>query len=430
MAGRGDLTSPGASTPPQPPGRRPPASPGDLAEVTARFCALLHAAGAPVSPERAGRLARAVQLASPYTVDELYWLARVTLVAGLSDVAVFDRVFAQVFGGLVDPADWRGNAPPPAPVNAGAPGPQPPPETVPPGPPGPVRRDGPPRSRMSERANEERPDSDGDESRDSETLVVLAAESAEERLRSREFSTLTDSELAALRALSEKLVLVTPSRRSRRSSRHRSGDRLDLRATLRRSRRTGGEPVYAIRRRSRPKPRRLVAICDVSGSMEQFSRAYLTLLLATVRSAGSRAEAFVFATRLTRLTRQLRLSSPDVALERAGRKAPDWSGGTRIGQALKEFNDSFGRRGVARGAVVVVVSDGWERSGTDVITREMARLSRLAHKIVWVNPRKAALGYAPLAGGMAAALPYVDRFVSGHNLAAFDEVLEAVRSAR
>ncbi len=430
MAGRGDLTSPGASTPPQPPGRRPPVSPGDLAEVAARFCALLHAAGAPVSPERAGRLARAVQLASPYTVDELYWLARVTLVAGLSDVAVFDRVFAQVFGGLVDPADWRGNAPPPAPVNAGAPGPQPPPETVPPGPPGPVRRDGPPRSRMSERANEERPDSDGDESRDSETLVVLAAESAEERLRSREFSTLTDSELAALRTLSEKLVVATPSRRSRRSARHRSGDRLDLRATLRRSRRTGGEPVYAIRRRSRPKPRRLVAICDVSGSMEQFSRAYLTLLLATVRSAGSRAEAFVFATRLTRLTRQLRLSSPDVALERAGRKAPDWSGGTRIGQALKEFNDSFGRRGVARGAVVVVVSDGWERSDTDAIAREMARLSRLAHKIVWVNPRKAALGYAPLAGGMAAALPYVDRFVSGHNLAAFDEVLEAVRSAR
>ena len=161
--------------------------------------------------------------------------------------------------------------------------------------------------------------------------------------------------------------------------------------------------------------------------MEQFARAYLTLLLATVRSPGSRAEAFVFATRLTRLTNALRDSSPDLALQRAGREAPDWSGGTRIGEALKSFNDGFGRRGMARGAVMLIVSDGWERSDTAILSQEMARLSRLAHRVVWVNPRKAAPGYAPLAGGMAAALPYVDRFVSGHNLEAFDEVLDAIR---
>lgn len=403
--------------------------PGDLADVTARFCALLHAAGVPVSPERAGRLARAVLVASPYSVDELYWLARVTLVASPSDIATFDRVFAQVFGGLVDPAETRGQTPPPT-VNQGAPGPHAPPATLPGGPSGPTRHDDPPQPRMSERRNDENPDRDGDETRDSATLVLIAAESAEERLRNRDFSTLTASELAVLRTLSQRLVVATPTRRTRRSSRHHSGDRLDLRATLRRSRRTGGEPVHAVHRLARARPRRLVVICDVSGSMEQFSRAYLTLLLATVRSAGSRAEAFVFATRLTRLTRQLRSSSPDVALELAGHKAPDWSGGTRIGRALKEFNDDFGRRGVARGAVVVVVSDGWERSDADLIGQEMARMSRLAHRIVWVNPRKAALGYAPLAAGMAAALPHVDRFVSGHSLTAFDEVLEAVRSAR
>ena len=157
--------------------------------------------------------------------------------------------------------------------------------------------------------------------------------------------------------------------------------------------------------------------------MAQYSRAYLQLLWTGV---SSKAEAFVFATRLTRLTPTLRGVSPDVALERAGRKAPDWSGGTRIGEALKAFNDRWGRRGLARGAVVLILSDGWDTGDPDVLAREMERLHRLAYRIVWVNPRKAAPGYEPVVGGMAAALPFVDAFLSGHSLAAMDEVLEAM----
>jgi len=398
----------------------------DLADVVARFAALLHAAGVPVGPDRAGRLATGIAISTPYSVDELYWLARVTLVGGPGEIAVFDRVFAQVFGGLVDPADFRGQTPPVS-VRAGAPGPQRRPESGPPSLDAAARRDGRLQSRLSERSGGDQSDPKGRDQ--SESLVLLAATSAEERLRNKDFSAFSPAELEALRSLVARVAVAPPPRRSRRASQHRRGDRLDVRATLRRSRRSGGEPLVAVRRRLRSRPRRLVAICDVSGSMEQFARVYLTLLLAAVRTPGSRAEAFVFATRLTRLTRALRVSSPDLALELAGRTAPDWSGGTRIGEALKAFNDGFGRRGMARGAVVLVVSDGWERSDTALVAQEMARLSRLAFRVVWVNPRKAAPGYAPLAGGMAAALPYVDRFVSGHNLAAFDEVLEAVRSA-
>ena len=150
-----------------------------------------------------------------------------------------------------------------------------------------------------------------------------------------------------------------------------------------------------------------MVICDISGSMEPYARAYLQLLHSAV--GGARAEAFVFATRLTRLTKVLHAGNPDHALHRAGQAAPDWSGGTRIGQALEAFNERYGRRGMARGAVVVIVSDGWERDDPALLGREMERLHRLAHRVIWVNPRKAAPGYEPAVGGMAAALPHVDR---------------------
>ncbi len=397
----------------------------DLAEVVARFAALAHAAGIPIGPDRAGRLASAIAVASPYRVDELYWLARITLTANPSEITIFDRVFSQVFAGVVDFADFRGQTPPPVSIHRNNSTNQSPPTNRSSPTPQAGRRNGPPQLRTQQ--PREPAESDQAKTEQSESPVLLAAGSPEERLRARDFASFDADELELLRELAAKVAVSAPLRRSRRASRQRSGDRLDVRATLRRSRRSGGEPFVAVRRRARSRPRRLVAICDVSGSMEQFARAYLTLLLATVRSPGSRAEAFVFATRLTRLTRALRDSSPDLALQRAGREAPDWSGGTRIGEALKAFNDGFGRRGMARGAVVLIVSDGWERSDTALLAEEMARLSLLAYRVVWVNPRKAARGYAPLAGGMAAALPYVDRFVSGHNLEAFDEVLDAIR---
>ncbi|MDQ2728755.1 MAG: VWA domain-containing protein, partial [Actinomycetota bacterium] len=199
---------------------------------------------------------------------------------------------------------------------------------------------------------------------------------------------------------------------------------VDLRASLRRAQRTGGDPARLQRRRHRSRPRRLVLLCDISGSMESYSRAYLQLLLGAVDATS--AEAFVFATRLTRITRSLHATNPDAALERAGRAAPDWAGGTRIGEAIKAFNDRYGRRGMARGAVVVVLSDGWDRGDAALLGQEMGRLRRLAHRVIWVNPRRASNQYRPLTAGMDAALPHVDTFLSGHSVAALDEVLAAI----
>lgn len=168
-------------------------------------------------------------------------------------------------------------------------------------------------------------------------------------------------------------------------------------------------------------------MADVSGSMEPYARVYLHLMRGAVQAL--RAEAFVFATRLTRLTRALAATNADVAYGRALEAAPDWSGGTRIGRALRTFLDEYGRRGMARGAVVVIVSDGWEIESPDLVGESMQRLSRLAHHLIWVNPRKAAQSYEPLVGGMAAALPYVDTFVSGHSVRALEEVMDAIRNA-
>jgi uncharacterized protein with von Willebrand factor type A (vWA) domain len=351
-------------------------------------------------------------LATPATNPELYWVARITLLADHTHIEVFDRVFAQIFGGIVDPADFRGDqAPPPA---TGAPG-----ETRP-------QRPGPDNRSAQTTQREPRPSAlgDGGDNDPAEQETLAAVLSADEHLRNKDFGTLTPDELSRLRALTGRMAFATPPRRSRRRIRSPHGQELDVRATLRRARRTGGEPLVAVARRHRSRPRRLVLIADISGSMEPYTRAYLQLLMSGVD--GARAEAFVFATRLTRLTRALRGVIPTVALERAGRAAPDWSGGTQIGEAVKAFNDEHGRRGLGRGAVVVVLSDGWDCGDPEVLSREMARLRRLAFRVVWVNPRKATPGYAPLTRGMAAALPHVDSFVSGHSLAAFDEVLDAI----
>jgi uncharacterized protein len=383
----------------------------DLAEVAGRLGHLLHAAGVPVTPERSGRFAAALALAFPTTTSALYWAARVTLVSDQTQLATFDRVFAQVVGGGIDPAAARGDPanPPTSPLRPGER--RPPSSGQQPGAAG--RSPGPDPNPVGPAGAAE----DGRE-------TVLAAVSSQERLRAKDFASLTPEEHLRLRTLLARLALAPPPRRARRHARDRRGPRLDLRATLARAHRTGGDPVTAVRRRRRTRPRRLVLLCDVSGSMEPYARAYLQLLHSAV--GGARAEAFVFATRLTRLTRALETRQPDAALQRAGQLAPDWSGGTRIGAAVKSFTDGFGRRGMARGAVVVIVSDGWERDDPALLGQEMERLSRLAYRIVWVNPRQASPRYAPLVGGMAAALPYVDAFVSGHSAAALDEVLAAI----
>ena len=205
-----------------------------------------------------------------------------------------------------------------------------------------------------------------------------------------------------------------------------------MRRTLRGSLRTGGDPIRLARRSRRIVRRRLVLLCDISGSMEPYARAYLQFLTCAAQGGDrhTRSEAFVFATRLTRLTRALHSRNPERAIQRAAATAPDWSSGTRIGDALKSFNDRHGRRGMARGAVVVILSDGWERGDPALVGREMERLSRLAYRIVWVNPRVAASGFVPRAGGMAAALPWCDALVSGHTLEALEEVVDAIGARR
>ena len=222
-----------------------------------------------------------------------------------------------------------------------------------------------------------------------------------------------------------RLELATPLRLTRRYEKGRHGERVDLRRTLRGSLRTGGDPIRLARRRRRVARRRLVMLCDISGSMEPYARAYLQFLTSAAGS-GPHAEAFVFATRLTRLTRALATGSPERALQAAAAAAPDWSSGTRIGEALRAFNDRHGRRGMARGAVVVILSDGWERGDPSLVGREMERLARLAHRIVWVNPRAGADTFSVQSRGMVAALPHCDALVSGHSFEALGEVAEAI----
>ncbi len=384
----------------------------DLAALAGHFGARLRGAGIAVTPERAGTFARAVLLTEAATLPELYWCARVTLVSRLEEVAAFDTAFWAVFGGRADPVGERGdpNAPAlPPPATAprataanGAP--------VPPAGPAGGARHG--------------LDWTGQQPGSGRAVAVPGLASDEERLASRDFAELDREQLARLRGAMSALLRATPTRLSRRTRRHRRGSHLDLRATLRRSRRSGADPVRRLRRRRRPRPRRLILLLDISGSMEPYAQAYLQLLHCAART--SRAEGFTFATRLTRLTRLLRSATPAAALERAGRAAPDWSGGTRIGPALQAFLDRYGRRGLAHGAVVLVVSDGWERGDPALVGAQMARLARLAHRVVWVNPRKAAEGFQPLAGGMAAALPYCDALVSGHSLEAMAEVARAL----
>ncbi|GAB2987284.1 VWA domain-containing protein [Amycolatopsis acidiphila] len=361
----------------------------DLAVLAARFGAALRAQGVAVGADRSARFAQAILLVRPRTPAELYRCALATLVSTPDEIEVLERVFAAVFGTDGDPADFRGDRPNEAVV-----------------------------------AGEDRQVSAGTAKDGREREVEIpAAGSATERLAARDFADLDPGELALLRDLMRRFRIATPLRRSRRKRAAPGGRRVDMRETLRGARRSGGEPVVLRRWVPREKPRKLVVLCDISGSMEAHARAMLQLLVCA--NLGARAEVFTFATRLTRLTRAL-AGSPAKAMRQAGEEAPDWSGGTRIGAALKEFLDSYGARGMARGAVVVIISDGWETGGTDKLAGQMARLSRLAHRVVWVNPRTAKPGYRPLVGGMAAVWPYCGAVVSAHRLDALDALLAAV----
>jgi uncharacterized protein len=215
------------------------------------------------------------------------------------------------------------------------------------------------------------------------------------------------------------------SRRQKRSKGNRATRRPDIRRTVRQALRTEGMPINRAFLEPAKKPRRLVLVLDVSGSMESYARALLRFGQAAVIGRG-RVEVFALGTRLTRLTRELSSRDPDRALEQAAARVIDWSGGTRLGEGMREFNDRWAIRGMGRGAVVVVLSDGWDRGDPAVLGEQMERLKRVTFRLVWVNPLKAAPGYAPLARGMAAALPHVDEFIEGHSLASLTELAHIV----
>jgi len=344
------------------------------------FAGALRAAGLDVPVDSVAAFMEALG-----AVDSVYWSGRATLVRRPEDIAVYDDVFGSF---------WLGESPAAA---------------------------GPEHEHIvdveSAGDDELADDVDG-------ASVVAVRYSPRETLRHKDFATYSPDEFAEARRLMADVRLAGALRRSRRvRPSRRDGGRPDVRRTVRSALRTGAEPV---RRRSLERarrPRRVVLLCDVSGSMEPYSRALLRFLHAAV-AGRARVEAFVFATRLTRITRQLAWRDPDRALARAGAAVADWSGGTRLGAVLGDFNAHWGD--VARGAVVVVLSDGWDRGDPTALTSELERLRRRAHRIVWVNPLKASPEYAPLARGMAAALPYVDDFVEGHSLAAMEQLVEVI----
>lgn len=264
----------------------------------------------------------------------------------------------------------------------------------------------------------------GDDQDDSDETITVRF-SAVETLRHKDFAEYSPEELQLAQELMSKLRLAGPPRQSFRQRPRRRGSRPDLRRTVRASLRSGGEPVRRLWLDNDERLRRLVLLLDISGSMEPYARALLRFVQAAV-AGRQKVEAFAIGTRLTRLTRELNSRDPDRALSQASLRVQDWSGGTRLGECLRSFNDAWGVRGMARGAIVVVLSDGWDRGDPTVLADQMERLHRVSHRLIWVNPLKVSPGYAPLARGMAAALPHVDHFVEGHSVAALDELARVI----
>lgn len=330
-----------------------------------------------------GRIHDFCQAASLLSDGDLYWAGRGTLVARRDDIPVYDRVFASFFG-------------------------------MPPVPPPDSQR--PPEKQQVKGGEDTGQQGEENTPQDSEPEVMLASEI--EILKQKSFARCSHEELLMLAELMQRVALAVPKRRTRRREKSRSGSP-DLRRTIRRSFRTGGEPIERYWRERRVQPRRLVLFLDVSGSMASYSRALLVFAYAALR-ADPRWEAFAFGTRLTRLTRVLGPRDPDEAMQAAAAEVFDWDGGTRIGESLKRFLETDTQ--LARGAVVIICSDGLEVGDPGVLAAQMARLRRLAYKIIWLNPLKEDPAYEPLARGMAACLPYIDLFVSGHNLASLESL--------
>ncbi len=351
------------------------------------FGRVLREVGLEVGPGRVADALRGIDAVDLTRQEDVYFALRQTLVTRHDELELFDRAFNA----------WFLRAPVLPPVR-----------TVQ----GPLHQ---------EKTGESLSDSASGEPEETLGDPLELGASGHELLREKDFAEMTPDEYRRVKRLIAEIARYRPLRSSRRRRADPRGDRLDMRRLIRHSLRTGGDPVDRPYRARKHVPRKLVVLCDVSGSMDAYARALVLFLHAAVGS-GPGVEAFAFGTRLSRLTPELGTRDPESALEKCTEAVTDWGSGTRIGSSLKEFNDLYGRRALSRGAVVVIVSDGWERQDPELVGREMARLARAAYAVVWVNPLKGNPEYQPLAGGMRAALPYVDRFLSGHNLRSLEEL--------
>lgn len=375
------------------PPRLEPAPAAEIDAVLVGFTHVLRAAGLPVTGDRTSAFLVAAAAVGAGSRAGVYWAGRATLCGEPDHIAVYDRAFEHWFAGRrARPGASSRHRPRvagPAPLTDG-------PAAAGPGP--------------------------------QRTQTVRALASATEVLRHRDLAELSAADRAELAAMFVALRARLPMRSSARRRPARRGQ-VDGRATLRDQLRRAGEPGRVAHRRRSERPRRLVVLVDVSGSMSPYADALLRLGHVLARCDPRRVEVFTMGTRLTRVTPALRMRDPDAALRAAGEQVADWSGGTRLGEVLRAFADRWGQRGAARGAVVVVCSDGWERGDPALLAEQVARLRRLAHRLVWVNPHSGKDGYLPVQAGVAAVLPHVDDFLAGHSLATFEDLVEVIGRA-
>lgn len=386
--------------------------PASLLRNLALFGRLLRDLGLEAGPQRLQTAARGLDAMGLQSRETVYWTLFSVFVSRREEAAAFDVAFAAFWDRLWATIEGDDHDPSVADSEAS------------------VAGDGPPAASpsMADAAHEQSAEDDDD----LDTLELGVSWSAAERLRHVDFSTYESDDLAEAGALLERLRRTAPRRRSRRFRAAADGRDLDPRRTLRSAMRTEGHPVQRCWREHRLVPRRVIFLVDVSGSMEPYARPLL-LFAQVVLHAARKIEVFTFGTRLTRITGELAERDAPRALSKAGQAIPDWAGGTRIGDNVKELNDTAGRRALTRGAVVVVVSDGCEQGDPDLLAREMARLRRSAHTILWVNPLAGDLRYEPRTKGMVAALPSIDMLLPGHDLAALESlaaILEAVPQRR
>ena len=362
----------------------------DVPAAVVAFARTLRSAGVDASSDRLAAAVEALTVLDPVSRHDVYWAGRITMCASADDIARYDRVFAAVFGGAATAA--------PAATQS-------------------ALRVVPPLGLALDTGPE---GTSGD--------MRAAAASRLDVLRRRDLADLDEPDRLAALALLAPLSVAGATRRSRRTGPAAHGP-VDRQRTVRRTLRAGGEPVVPAALRRRRRPRRVVLLVDVSGSMAPYADAFVRFAHVARRARGPRTEVFTLGTRLTRVTRELSHRDPARAAAAVAAAVPDWSGGTRLGELMKAFLDGWGRRGTARGAIVVVLSDGWERGDATLLGAQMRLLRRLAHRVVWANPRAGRPGFAPLAAGMAAALPYVDDLVAGNSIEALVRLARTVTRA-